>query len=269
MFNEATEVRAPAGGQPRHHPVRRHQAPGARDHRRGSAPRRHALRRPALARRHADQLQDRQDLDQAPEGHGADHGGRRPRAHDQEGSADVPARDGQARTSRSAASRTWPACPTPSSSIDVGYHKIAVTEAEQAGHSRSSAWSTRTIRRRHHLRDPGQRRLEPRGAPVRARAWPTPSSKARLPACRTSCWPRRAATSSSKSRKARRRTPDRGASRSPRRARRGARGASDAGAGADRPFSMAADTDSESESERWRKLPQAWSRNCAKRPTRR
>jgi hypothetical protein len=37
----------------------------------------HALRRPALAGRHADQLQDRQDLDQAPEGHGSRQGSRR------------------------------------------------------------------------------------------------------------------------------------------------------------------------------------------------
>jgi hypothetical protein len=35
---------------------------------RGSPPRRRALRRRALARRHADQLQDGQALDQAPEG---------------------------------------------------------------------------------------------------------------------------------------------------------------------------------------------------------
>jgi small subunit ribosomal protein S2 len=33
------EVRAPARQQSRHHPVRRHQAPGARDHRRGGAAR--------------------------------------------------------------------------------------------------------------------------------------------------------------------------------------------------------------------------------------
>ncbi len=67
------EVHASARGQPRHGAVRRHQAPGPRDRRRGSGARRHAVRRPALARRHADQLQDRQDLDQAAQGHG-DHG---------------------------------------------------------------------------------------------------------------------------------------------------------------------------------------------------
>ena len=43
--------------------------------RRRSQALRHALRRPALARRHADQLQDRQELAQAAEGHeGADRG---------------------------------------------------------------------------------------------------------------------------------------------------------------------------------------------------
>jgi ribosomal protein S2 len=36
-----------------------------------AAARRCSLRRPALAGRHADQLQDHQDLDQAPEGHGS------------------------------------------------------------------------------------------------------------------------------------------------------------------------------------------------------
>ena len=52
------------------HPVRRHQAPGARDHPRGGPALRHAVRRPPLARRHADQLQDGQAVDQAPEGDG-------------------------------------------------------------------------------------------------------------------------------------------------------------------------------------------------------
>ena len=47
---------------------------------------RHALRRPALARRHADQLQDRQGLAQEAEGHAGDQGSRH-RADDQEGSA--------------------------------------------------------------------------------------------------------------------------------------------------------------------------------------
>ena len=62
------EVRAPTGGQQGHDPVRRHQAPGARNHRRRGAALRHAVRRSSLAGRHADQLQDGQGVDQAAEG---------------------------------------------------------------------------------------------------------------------------------------------------------------------------------------------------------
>ena len=64
------------------------------------------LRRPPLAGRHADQLQDGQAVDQAPEGHGADGRGRIDREAVEEGSAHVPARDSTSSSAAWAASRT-------------------------------------------------------------------------------------------------------------------------------------------------------------------
>ena len=106
---------------------------------------RHALRRPALARRHADQLQDRQGLAQAPEGHeGADRG--RHRDPDQEGSADVPARDGQAREGH----RRHPGHER-AARRDVRDRRRLPQDrrrrSARSSASRSSPWSTRTIRR--------------------------------------------------------------------------------------------------------------------------
>src|ERR671922_2048480 len=49
----SAQVRAPAGGEPRHDPLRRHQASGARYRARRGAALPDALRRPSLARRHA------------------------------------------------------------------------------------------------------------------------------------------------------------------------------------------------------------------------
>ena len=60
MYNDAMKYVRQLAEQPRHDPLRRHQAPGARDRARGSAALRHAVRRPSLARRHADELQDGQ-----------------------------------------------------------------------------------------------------------------------------------------------------------------------------------------------------------------
>ena len=53
--------------------------------------------------------------------------------------------------------------------IDVGYHKIAVTEAKKLGIPVVGVVDTNHSPDRHRLRDPGQRRLEPRDPPVRAR----------------------------------------------------------------------------------------------------
>jgi hypothetical protein len=71
MFNEAATFARRLIIQQGFHPVRRHQAPGPRDHGRGSLPLRHALHLPSLAGRHADQLQDREAVGQAHEGHGS------------------------------------------------------------------------------------------------------------------------------------------------------------------------------------------------------
>ena len=59
-------VRAQARGGRRHAAVRRQQARGARGDRDRSAALRHAVREPALARRHAHELQDDSPVDQAP-----------------------------------------------------------------------------------------------------------------------------------------------------------------------------------------------------------
>ena len=53
--------------------------------------------------------------------------------------------------------------------IDVGYHKIAVTEAKKLGIPIVAVVDTNHSPDRHRLRDSRQRRLEPRDPPVRAR----------------------------------------------------------------------------------------------------
>ena len=75
-----------------------------------------AVRRPPLARRHAHQLQDRQAVDQAPEGDGGDVAGRQRRAHLEEGGAGLPARARQARALPRRHQGRSTACPTRSSS---------------------------------------------------------------------------------------------------------------------------------------------------------
>src|SRR5579864_3418736 len=65
------EVRASTGSEPRHDPVRRHEASIARHDRRRGTTRWYAVRERTLARRYADQLQDAEGFDQAPEGHGS------------------------------------------------------------------------------------------------------------------------------------------------------------------------------------------------------
>src|SRR5687767_8850498 len=81
------QVRAHAGGKSADHSLRGHQAPGARNPARRGDALPDAVRRSPLARRHAHQFQDREAVDQAPEGDGGDAGGRQLRAHFQEGSA--------------------------------------------------------------------------------------------------------------------------------------------------------------------------------------
>ncbi len=92
-----------------------------------------ALRRPALAGRHADQLQDGQDLHQASEGHGS----WQVEAGDLERMSKKEAltfrRELEKLQKSIGGIKDMAACRTPSSSIDVGYHKIAITEAKKLG----------------------------------------------------------------------------------------------------------------------------------------
>ena len=166
---------------------------------------RHALRRRALARRHADQLQDRQGLDQAAEGHGAwsPKTARSSGMSKKEGLM-FHARAREARAAGSAASRTWPACPTP-----VRHRRRLPQDrghrGAEARHPDRGRGRHQPLARRHRLRDPGQRRLRPRDPPLcprRGRRHPRRPQPLR---CRTwSRAPRR--TSSSRSRPKR---PDR------------------------------------------------------------
>src|SRR5439155_489433 len=94
------QIRPPTGHESRHDPFRRHQAPGARYRRRGGAAGEYALRRPPLARRYADELQDRQGVDQAPEGSRDDGAGWDVRKDEQARGADLAARDGKAQPQR-------------------------------------------------------------------------------------------------------------------------------------------------------------------------
>ena len=107
LYQDAMKFVRQLASQPRHDPVRRHQAPGARDHR---------ARKPSAAGMpYVDQrwlggmltnfktvkgsIKRLKDME-------AHDRGRHVRAHDQEGGADVPARARQAREGASAASRT-------------------------------------------------------------------------------------------------------------------------------------------------------------------
>jgi small subunit ribosomal protein S2 len=90
-----------------------------------------ALCGPALAGWHADQLQDGQDLDQAPEGHEGPAGSR-PGLPEQERAADVRPRDRKARKDIGGI-QDMNALPDAIFVIDVGYHKIAIAEAKKLG----------------------------------------------------------------------------------------------------------------------------------------
>ena len=83
--------------QGRPHPVRRHQAPGGRRHRRGGQAVGAVLRQFALARRHADQLEDHLRFDLAPAQARGDARHRRGAELHQERAPDDAARARQAR----------------------------------------------------------------------------------------------------------------------------------------------------------------------------
>ena len=168
MYQDGAQVRPPAGGEQRQHPVRRHQAPGARDPARGGAALPDAVRRPPLARRHADQLQDRQAVDQAAEGNGAmPQDGTFERISKKEA---LGLQRELAKLQRSLGGiKDLSGLPDALFVIDVGYQKGAVHGGQQARHAGDRRGRHQPLARRHRLRDPGQRRLEPRHPPVRAR----------------------------------------------------------------------------------------------------
>ena len=159
---------------------------------------RHALRRSPLARRHADQLQDGQAVDQAPEGNGTAW----PRT----------ARSSACRRRKRSASQRELAklqrslggikdmngLPDALFVIDVGYQKGAVPEANKLGIPVVGVVDT------NHSPD-GDRPTSSRATTIRAApsactraAWPMRCWKARCRRWRTWCRPSPAATSSSK-----------------------------------------------------------------------
>ncbi len=159
--------------------VRRHQALGARRDAEGSRPLRHALRQPALARRHAHQLQDHPPVDQAPEG--------------ARGDGDRAARStSAARTKRRRCAARWRSCrrslggikemdalPDALFVIDVGHEKIAVHEARKLGIPVVAVVDTNCSPDGIDYVDPRQRRRHARHPAVCASASPTRCSRAR------------------------------------------------------------------------------------------
>ena len=133
--------------------------------------------------------------------------------------------------------------------IDVGYHKIAVTEAKKLGIPIVGVVDTNHIAGRHRLRDPGQRRFEPRDPPVRARRRRRGARRQEHSRSRRSCT---AATSSSKCREATAEAVDASRRRRlaslPKCGRDDRPPACDASALDQRTTGAA----------RWRKFPQAW-----------
>ncbi len=141
--------------------------------------------------------------------------------------------------------------------IDVGYHKGAVTEATKLGMPVDRRGRHEPLAGRHRVRDPRQRRLAARRSACTRAAWPTRSSKAATTRSTTSSSSRRTARNSSRSRP----EPD------------GATARRDGGVDDGAPFlasdPTAARTERSARRTTWRKSPRAWSRRCARRPTRR
>ena len=118
-------------GRPR--AVRRHQAPGVgRDRRRRQALGA-VLRQLALARRHADQLEDDLEVDPAPAQARRDAGRRGARACTKKERLHARRASATSSTRRSAASRTWAALPDLLFVIDTNKEEIAIKEASRLG----------------------------------------------------------------------------------------------------------------------------------------
>ena len=168
LYQDAMKFVAPARRQPRHDPVRRHQAPGARDRR--------ARKRSAAGMPYVDQrwlggmLTNFKTVKQSikrlkeMEAHGA---GRHARAHVKKEALGITARAGQARAHLGGIKDMTPA-------RRALRHRRRLPEdrrrrGEEARHPGDRRGRHQPLARRHRLRDPGQRRLEPRHPPVRAR----------------------------------------------------------------------------------------------------
>ena len=100
------------GRQGRPRAVRRHQAPGGGSHRRGGGPLRAVLHERSLAGRHAHQLGDRLQLDQAAARTRRNDRSRRVDRPHQEGAAAASSASRRSCSACSAASATWAACRT-------------------------------------------------------------------------------------------------------------------------------------------------------------
>ena len=98
------------------------------------------------------------------------HGrGRQRRAHAEEGGARTSSASSPSSSAAWAASRTLDGLPDALFVIDVGYHKGAVAEAKKLGIPIVGRGRHQPFAGRDRLRDPGQRRLEPRDPALRPR----------------------------------------------------------------------------------------------------
>ena len=94
---------------------------------------RHAVRHAALARRHADELQDDPPIDQALEVARGAHRARRESPSSRRKRCSGSGARKKSSSARSAASRTWMRCRRAVFLIDVGHEEIAVREARKLG----------------------------------------------------------------------------------------------------------------------------------------
>ncbi len=148
-------VREEHRGQGRNDPVHRHEEAGSGGHRAAGRARRHAVRQPALARRHAHQLQHGPQAAAATQGAAGDQLRRRRRfRHDEEGAVGPASREGQAR----AHPRRYPRYAAPAErDLGRGHQQGAHRRRRgaQAGHPGRG-------HPRHQLRSAGGRLPDPR-----------------------------------------------------------------------------------------------------------
>ncbi len=135
--------------------------------RRAGRARRHALRQPALAGRHAHQLLDRPQAPAAPEGaRGARLRGRRGAPASRRRSCCSAVVRRTSWSAPSAASATWPACPSAVWIVDTKKEHIGDHRGQEARHPGRRDPRHQLRPRRGRLPDPGQRRRDPRRQPA-------------------------------------------------------------------------------------------------------